>query len=55
MITHSSILARESHGQRRLVDYSPWVVKESNVIERLNKTKKDNWSLLLLLSSLSRV
>ena len=24
MVTHSSILAWESHGQRSLADYSPW-------------------------------
>ena len=24
MATHSSILPRESHGQRKLVGYSPW-------------------------------
>ena len=28
MATHSSILASESHGQRSLVDYSPWGPKE---------------------------
>ena len=27
MATHSSILAREIHGQRSLVDYSPWSYK----------------------------
>ena len=28
MAIHSSILAWESHGQRSLVDYSPWGRKE---------------------------
>ena len=28
MATHSSILAWEFHGQRSLVDYSPWGHKE---------------------------
>ena len=28
MTTHSSILAREFHGQRRLAGYSPWGCKE---------------------------
>ena len=28
-------LPGESHGQRSLVDYSPWVCKESNITERL--------------------
>ena len=27
MATHSSILARESHGQRSLTGYSPWGCK----------------------------
>ena len=31
---HSSILAwKKSHGQRRLVDYSPWGHKESDMAE----------------------
>ena len=29
MSTHSSILAGEFHGQKSLVDYSPWDCKES--------------------------
>ena len=33
MATHSSILAGKSHGQRSLVDYSPWGHKESDMIE----------------------
>ena len=31
--THSSILARESHGQRSLVDLSPWGCKELDTTE----------------------
>ena len=27
MVTHSTILPRESHGQKRLVGYSPWVCR----------------------------
>ena len=34
MATHSSILAGESHGQGRLVGYSPWGRKESDMTER---------------------
>ena len=30
MATHSSILAREFHGQRSLESYSPWGHKESD-------------------------
>ena len=30
MTIHSSILAGESHGQRRLVGYSPWGYKASD-------------------------
>ena len=33
MSTHSSILPRESHGQRSLVSYSPWGCKELNMAE----------------------
>ena len=33
MATHSSILAREFHGQRKLVGYSPWGCKESDTTE----------------------
>ena len=36
MVTHSSILAWEMHGQKSLVGYSPWGRKESNTSERLN-------------------
>ena len=40
MATHSSILVwRISiHGQRSLVDYSPWGRKESDMTERLSTT-----------------
>ena len=33
MATHSSILAWKSHGQRSLVGYSPWGLKESYMTE----------------------
>ena len=33
MGTHSSILARKSHGQRDLAGYSPWGHKESDKTE----------------------
>ena len=36
MATHSSTLAWKSHGQRSLVDYSPWGRKESEKTERLH-------------------
>ena len=39
----------ESHGQRRLAGYSPWVCKESNTTERLHfyKVHKDGpWSVM---------
>ena len=35
MITHSSILPGEFHGQRRLAGYSPWGCKESDTTEWL--------------------
>ena len=31
MAIHSSILAWEIHGQRSLVDYSPWSCKKSQI------------------------
>ena len=34
MAAHSTILAWETHGQRSLVRYSPWVHKESHTTER---------------------
>ena len=33
MVTHSSILAGESQGQRSLVGYSSWSHKESDMTE----------------------
>ena len=39
MVTHSSILAEKSHGQRSLVGYSPWGHKESDMTEQLNNNK----------------
>ena len=36
MATHSSTLAWKSHGQRSLVDYSPWDRKESDMTEQLH-------------------
>ena len=38
MATRSSILAGESHGQRKLVSYSPWGHKESDLTEQLTHT-----------------
>ena len=42
MATHSSVLARESHGQRSLVGYSPWGHKDSDMTERLNNNNTDS-------------
>ena len=36
MATHSSTLARKSHGRRSVVAYSPWSCKESDMTERLH-------------------
>ena len=36
MATHSSILPGKFHGRRRLVGYSPWGRKESDMTERLH-------------------
>ena len=38
MVTHGSILAEESHGQRRLAGYSPWGRKESDTSEATEHT-----------------
>ena len=34
MATHSSVPAWKTHGQRSLVDYSPWGSKESDSVKR---------------------
>ena len=53
MVTHSSILAGECHGQRSLAVYSPWVCKELDMTEQLTfsfTTKLDkimsDWTIL---------
>ena len=38
MATHSSILAWRTPGQRSLVGYSPWGLKESDMTEHLTHT-----------------
>ena len=38
METHSSVLARKSHGQRSLVGYSPWCCRESDTTMQLTYT-----------------
>ena len=40
MAIHSSILAGEFHGQRDLVGYSPWGLKQLDMTERLMLTPK---------------
>ena len=40
MAIHSSILAGEFHGQRDLVGYSPWGLKQLDMTERLMLTLK---------------
>ena len=46
MATHSSILAGKFHGQRSLVGYSPWGLKELDTIEsdttKLHKVEMTN-------------
>ena len=39
MVTQSSILSEEFHGQRSLVGYSPWDRKESNMTEQLMRKR----------------
>ena len=43
MATHSSILAGEFHGQRRLVGYSPWGGRESDMTEKLSSGRRERW------------
>ena len=44
MVTHSSVLAGKSHGQRSLVGYSPGGCKESDITERARVHKhKNTW------------
>ena len=40
MVTHSGILAGESHGQRSLAGYSPWSCKESDMTEQLSTAQQ---------------
>jgi len=37
--THANILPGKSHGQRSLAGYSPWVAKQSDMTEWLNRNK----------------
>ena len=47
MATYSSILPWEIHGQRRLLGYSPWGHKESDMTEQLNNDNQNkiNWRI----------
>ena len=36
--THSNVLVWESHGQRSLVGYSSWGHKESNALDKLERS-----------------
>ena len=47
MATRSSILAWKSHGQRRLLGYSPWYRKESDTTWQLNNNNNNNGLPLL--------
>ena len=51
MVTHSSILAWEIHGQRCLVGYSPCGHKELDMTSQLNNNNK-NYSTMILLKLL---
>ena len=45
MATHSNILAGEYHGQRSLVDYSPWGGRELDMTEHSStRNLMDFWS-----------
>ena len=50
MATHSSILPRESHGQRSLAGYSPRDRKESDTTERLDDNSNTQQHLSYLLA-----
>ena len=54
MAIHSRILSGKSHGQRSLVDYSPWSRKELDTTYQLNnnnhiKTKRENYTSNIML------
>ena len=40
MATHPSILSGKSHGQRSLVGYNPWHLKESDLTELLSMSER---------------
>ena len=40
MATHPSILSGKSHGQRSLVGYNPWHLKESDMTELLSMSAR---------------
>ena len=44
-------LPGEPHGQRNLVGYSPWCLKESDMTEQLNRTELKHWDILFLKES----
>ena len=43
MAIHSNILVGESHGQRSLVDYSPWGRKKLDITEHITNTHFYQW------------
>ena len=53
MATHSSTLAWKSHGQRSLVDYSPWDHKESDTTELLHFTSSSSLREIINIYGLS--
>ena len=42
MVTHSSIFAEKSHGQRSLAGCGPWRPKESDKTEQLNSSSPNH-------------
>ena len=49
MVTHSSILTWEIHGQRSLAGYNPWSLKELDTTERLTLLLSSLWTSSLTL------
>ena len=46
MAIHSNILAWKFHGQRNLMGYSPWTLKELDMTEQLTHTHREGRALL---------
>ena len=51
--THSSIIAWEIHGKKRLAGYSPWSCKESDTTEQLSAQTHTHYGEPVIMTFLS--